>query len=335
MRLSKDSTVWGVVLSLLVSVVVLITLRVMINRLSFNSEEFNIAEGFSYSRDVHATGSAAVPSTGDADFTNLVNEEFLEVADSSLTPEDGDTQNSSRIASVSSANYTAALPGDADALDSRIPLNSTVVLSSPPNVGNGEESSSSPGEDLLVASVPSSTSGVSDKNPHPNPWDRSEAKRQRVFQPASLPHYAFVKFSAYRYSLRTFFITGITSYVARAYDRGRIVHTCEWHPGDDSRQNFVESEANHIYWKTDENSGTYNPTTINCTFGKDVGADRMGGWLVLRISTGYDRWDRNLPVVAMEELAGEVDVVLTPPEKVRPKFKFALCLDSCFFLAEF
>lgn len=146
------------------------------------------------------------------------------------------------------------------------------------------------------------------------PLNRSVALKQRVFQPASLPHYSFVKFSAYRFSLRTFFVTGITSEVARSYDHDKIAHTCEWH-GSESKK-IIVTEAKMIFVKHDENRGTYSPTIINCTFGVEVGGDGRGGLLVLRISTGYDRWAANLPVVAMEEKPGDVDVVMHPPQQV-------------------
>lgn len=113
---------------------------------------------------------------------------------------------------------------------------------------------------------------------------------------------------------------GITSYVARAFDRDRIVHTCQWHHAVEAR--VVETVPNHIYWKSDDHHGTYNPVTINCTFVEDVGADGTGGVLVLRVSTGYDRWDRNLPVVAFEELAGEFEKVMM---KRPAPFKYAFC----------
>ncbi|KAG0607618.1 hypothetical protein M758_8G043200 [Ceratodon purpureus] len=166
----------------------------------------------------------------------------------------------------------------------------------------------------------------------PGPTNRSEANRQRAFRPTSVPHYSFVQFSAYRQSVHTFFVTGISSHVARTFDYDKIAHTCEWHPANGTvplsvhsdPKKFVETEARMIYIKSDENSGTYSPTIINCTFAKPVGANRKGGLLVLRISTGYGRSDlNNLPVVAMEELAGEVDIVMTPPEKL--PFKYAFC----------
>ena len=176
--------------------------------------------------------------------------------------------------------------------------------------------------DATPAASVSSTSAIS----YGKPFNRSEAKLQRVFQPASLPHYSFVKFSAYRQSLHTFFVTGISSYVARTFDKDKVAHTCEWHPAEggalslagrkQNQHGFVETEARMLYMKTDDNHGTYGPTIINCTFAAQVGADRKGGLLILRISTGYDRWERNRPVVAMEELPGEVDIVMTPPEKV-------------------
>lgn len=146
------------------------------------------------------------------------------------------------------------------------------------------------------------------------PLNRSVALQQRVFQPASLPHYSFVKFSAYRFSLRTLFVTGITSEVARSYDHDKIAHTCEWH-GSESKKVII-TEAKMIFVKHDENHGTYSPTIIDCTFGVEVGGDGRGGLLVLRISTGYDRWAANLPVVAMEEKPGDADVVMHPPQQV-------------------
>lgn len=90
MRLLKDFMVWGVVLLLLVLVVVFIILRVMINCFLFNSEEFNIVEGFLYFWDVYVIGLVVVLLIGDVDFINFVNEEFLEVVDLSLILEDGD-----------------------------------------------------------------------------------------------------------------------------------------------------------------------------------------------------------------------------------------------------
>lgn len=186
--------------------------------------------------------------------------------------------------------------------------------------------------DVTVNSSPiaisSSTNGVSNQTPVLN---RGDARQQRMFQPAGLPHYSFVKFSAYRQSLRTFFVNGISSYVARSFDKDKVAHTCEWHPGNGSLPlsmhtdpgAFVETTAEHIYMKSDENRGTYSPTIINCTFKVPVGANRLGGLLVLRISTGYDRWEKNLPILALEEQVNEVNIVSTPPEKI--PFKYAFC----------
>lgn len=185
----------------------------------------------------------------------------------------------------------------------------TSLVTSPPSPSTSEDDSS--------VQKHSATYGDADEavvEEEHGPLNRSVALQQRVFQPASLPHYSFVKFSAYRFSLRTFFVTGITSEVARSYDHDKIAHTCEWH-GSESKKVII-TQAKMIFVKHDENHGTYSPTIINCTFGVEVGGDGRGGLLVLRISTGYDRWAANLPVVAMEEKPGDADVVIHPPQQV-------------------
>lgn len=343
MRLWKDSTVRAVVVWLLVAVLLLVPLSVVMNRISLGENQgFNLAEVFAYSRGLHAQEpAAAVGSDGDVNGrAGIVNtDEPSSVQEAEGEKQDFDT---SILVPVSSRNETdTTLEGsgeqslDADSVDERLAAapeveneadgdvlvvsseNATALQSREPTAP--PLSSPSPVGAEVATPIPvatvASTSGVL----YENAVNRSEAKRQRVFQPASLPHYSFVKFSAYRQSLHTFFVTGITSYVARSFDKDRVAHSCEWHPADGaSRNGSVETEARMMYMKGDENHGTYNPTIINCTFRDAVGADRRGGLLVLRISTGYDRWEPNLPVVAMEEQPGEVDVVMTPPEKVNP-----------------
>ena len=325
MRLSRDQTVQRVVVSLLVAIVLLIPLPVVLNRLSLGATQgLNLAEVFAYSRGLHAQEpSAAVPPSNGA-LHSFNGEEEPEGDDSSstLTSEDLDTRTSSEIVETSSGSEAVALEGSGDVgsdsatqsvepsyFESETESDDDHATSTPVLSPEDEEK-----EDAIPVAFVSSTSGI----PDATPVNRSEARRQRVFQPASLPHYSFVKFSAYRQSLHTFFVTGISSYVARTFDKDKIAHTCEWHPavGRKGNEAFVETEAQMLYMKTDENHGTYSPTIINCTFSAEVGTDRKGGLLVLRISTGYDRWAPNLPVVAMEELPGEVDVVMTPPEKV-------------------
>lgn len=56
--------------------------------------------------------------------------------------------------------------------------------------------------------------------------------QQQAFQPTSIPHYAFIKFSSYRVSLRTFYVVGISSTVVREWDKKQVVHSCEWHPAN-------------------------------------------------------------------------------------------------------
>lgn len=211
------------------------------------------------------------------------------------------------------------------------PTSNTTTTCTEPATGSLQKNSSKDDDShtSVVASPPSSmrennsstqkypaTYGDADQvvEEEHGPLNRSVALRQRVFQPASLPHYSFVKFSAYRFSLRTLFVTGITSEVARSYDHDKIAHTCEWHGSESTK--IIVTEANMIFVKHDENRGTYSPTIINCTFGEEVGGDGRGGLLVLRISTGYDRWAANLPVVAMEEKPGDADVVMHPPQQV-------------------
>jgi hypothetical protein len=306
MRLPRDQTVRRVVVSLLVAIVLLIPLSVALNRLSLGATQgLNLAEVFAYSRGLHAQEpAAAVPSIGALHSSS--GEEKPEGDDSSS--KDFDTRNSSEIV-TSSGNEAVALEGSGDEGSDSVESDDDPATSPPVLSPEDEEK-----EDAIPVVFVSSTSGI----PDATPVNRSEARRQRVFQPASLPHYSFVKFSAYRQSLHTFFVTGISSYVARTFDKDKIAHTCEWHPavGRKGKEAFVETEAHMLYMKTDDNYGTYSPTIINCTFSAEVGADRKGGLLVLRISTGYNRWAPNLPVVAMEELPGEVDVVMTPPEKV-------------------
>ncbi|KAG0601226.1 hypothetical protein M758_11G094400 [Ceratodon purpureus] len=363
MRLSKDQTVRGVVVSLLVAILLLIPFSVLLNRISLGSTQgFNLAEVFASSRGSAAQEPAAavLDSSGDRDgAAGEVDEsaysgegEIDGGSDAGMAAEDFDARNASALAPVSlSGNATVVLEtGDDESSEGADSETQSVDPSVAPGPLPLEEKfeSETDGDDIVVATAPpaskspapegaepagtipvatvSTTSGILEQNA----INRSEAKQQRVFQPASLPHYSFVKFSAYRQSLNTFFVTGITSFVARTFDKDKIAHTCEWHPADGGlpmggkgTKGFAETEPSMIYMKSDENHGTYSPTIINCTFIEKVGADRKGGLLVLRISTGYDRWEPNLPVVAMEEQPGEVDVVMTPPEKL--PFKYAFC----------
>ena len=153
---------------------------------------------------------------------------------------------------------------------------------------------------------------------------KSVVTKQRVFQPTSTPHHAFVKFSSYRVSLNTIYVVGISSHVVRQWDHWNVVHTCEWHPSNGSEPmvvytnpaHFVATNATIMYIKFDENGMTYVPATVNCTFNQNVGEDGHGGLLVLRVSLTYNRWDKNVPTVVMEERSGDIEYLINPPKQV-------------------
>lgn len=147
--------------------------------------------------------------------------------------------------------------------------------------------------------------------------------QQQAFQPTSIPHYAFIKFSSYRVSLRTFYVVGISSTVVREWDKKQVVHSCEWHPANRTRkivhkgpEDFVVANASMLYIPFDENGMTYVSAIVNCTFHDNVGVDGNGGLLVLRVSLSYHRWEKNVPAIVHDELAGEVNYFLNSREEV-------------------
>lgn len=117
-----------------------------------------------------------------------------------------------------------------------------------------------------------------------NSVEQNGAVQQAAFQPTSLPHYAFIKFSSFRVSLKTFYVVGISSNVVREYDQKKIVHSCEGHPASNGSQakamhtdprDFVVANASILYIPFDENGMTYVPAIANCTFNEDVGAELL------------------------------------------------------------
>lgn len=153
----------------------------------------------------------------------------------------------------------------------------------------------------------------------------SRAVQQQAFQPTSIPHYAFIKFSSYRISLTTFYVVGITSKVVRDWDKQQVVHTCEWHSASKNgslAENPVVANASMLYVTFDENGMTYVPAVVNCTFGDAVGGDGYGGSLIIRVSLTYHRWEKNVPAVVHEELPGDVESFLTPPKEKPHKYAF-------------
>lgn len=168
-------------------------------------------------------------------------------------------------------------------------------------------------------------------NADQNLGEQDRAVHQHVFQPTSIPHYAFVKFSSYRISLKTFYVIGISSNVVREWDKKQIVHSCEWHPSNSNGSqanvmrtdpnDFVVANASMLYIPFDENGMTYVPAIVNCTFDEDVGADGNGGLLVIKVSLTYHRWEKNVPAIVLDELKGDVEFFISPPKEVI-KLKF-------------
>lgn len=170
--------------------------------------------------------------------------------------------------------------------------------------------------------------GVPESATSPVIKEQSGATQQQAFQPTSIPHYAFVKFSSYRVSLKTFYVIGISSQVVRDWDRNQVVHTCEWHPASSNGSELqtnptpILANASMLYVSFDEGGMTYVPAIVNCTFDDEVGADGNGGSLVIRVSLTYHRWERNVPATVHVEHTGDIDFFLRPPKEKPHKYVF-------------
>jgi hypothetical protein len=202
---------------------------------------------------------------------------------------------------------------------------------------------SSKSSDVLIGSSGPEAGAVSFKVPECNSVEQNRVVQQQTFQPTSIPHYAFIKYSTYRHSLKTFLVVGISSKVVLDRDQRKVVHTCEWHPSNGSQPNqvhtdpkdFVVANASHLYIQFDENGMTYVPAVVNCTFDEDVGADGRGGLLVIQVSLTYHRYEKNVPAIVLDEQKGDVKLFTSPPVKVTPTvphFQFKLSNSGLEFL---
>ena len=192
---------------------------------------------------------------------------------------------------------------------------------------------SKPG-DISVGSLGPRVRTVHSKEPEINPVEQNRIVQQQTFQPTSIPHYAFIKYSSYRQSLKTFFVVGISSKVILDWDNRQVVHTCEWHPSNGSQpnevhtdpKNVIVADAKMLYIEFDENGMTYVPAIVNCTFNAEVGADGNGGLLVIIVTLSYHRFGKNVPAIVLDEQKGDIDKLF--PKKVtctlRPRMRYGL-----------
>lgn len=204
-----------------------------------------------------------------------------------------------------------------------------VLLQVPLSSINSKVSSKSSDISVFSSGRPEACA-LSPKVPEFNSVEQNRVVQQQTFQPTSIPHYAFIKYSTYRHSLKTFFVVGISSKVPLDQDRRQVVHTCEWHPSNGSQPNEVHMEpkdyivanASMLYIEFDENGMTYVPAIVNCTFGEDVGADGSGGLLVIKVSLTYHRYDKNLPAIVLDEQKGDVELFTSLPKEVTHILQF-------------
>ncbi|KAL2620282.1 hypothetical protein R1flu_000487 [Riccia fluitans] len=114
--------------------------------------------------------------------------------------------------------------------------------------------------------------------------DRGEQtpEPKAALQPLTFPLYPFVKFNSYRLAPNQFFVVGITSQVARAFDVP--VYDCQWRKKPWTKAPDYITRAEMIYIRADENRMPYVPSIVNCTFDTPVGADGDGGLLSISLS---------------------------------------------------
>ncbi|BFI40389.1 hypothetical protein MPTK2_7g09030 [Marchantia polymorpha subsp. ruderalis] len=171
-----------------------------------------------------------------------------------------------------------------------------------------------------VDSSSSSRRGASSSSPISRKED-SYGSGARSLKPSSYAHHPFVLYSAYRKSMRTFYVVGIASVVLR--ERDRPVHYCEWQPSDASNNSTIVAEANLAYLSFDEHNMAYVPITVRCSFEGDAGRNRRGGVLRLNVSTGFDAdppHGGSKMIDVMAEDGGAVSIV-----RSQPRFKYAFC----------
>lgn len=131
-----------------------------------------------------------------------------------------------------------------------------------------------PDVDLHTQSLPNCTCAQSQDS-----GGLRKAEEPRALQPLSFALYPYAKFSTYRLSLNTFFVVGLTSAVARAFDTP--VYNCQW---KQRGKDLVITNAEMIYIKYDENRMPFVPSIVNCTFPTAVGEDGNGGVLKLAVT---------------------------------------------------
>ncbi|KAJ7515365.1 hypothetical protein O6H91_22G011600 [Diphasiastrum complanatum] len=172
--------------------------------------------------------------------------------------------------------------------------------------------------------------GITAQAADTSPADQSDAhhfsaspnveSKQRSLRPHGYAHYPFVQFSAYRESVRTFYVVGITSVAVRQFDQP--VHECEWHSHHNVTNKQV-TKAEIIYVYHDQFPRLYVVATVNCSFQHDVGMEDLGGSLIIKVSVKPNPGDTE-KVVAMEEQKGATSQFVKKRDN-RPPWKFAFC----------